>query len=285
MIRRDFLKLLGASAPFILCGCGTAHLWRGHTHEPDIGDLAEVSSATTHADHSKVTNFDQDFADDIFCTPEKFKLMQSLVVKFRAVQSHAGHGNFNLLGMDEFILLAHHARGIEALTTNEKNFLEELFFFDAKLYGFYGDKSFHHFTDTIKKSNVEKVPYTGHYLRKGKSLQTYQKIVQDIGNSVVLKSLVPALAKQLHLFIEKTISTNGNMSRASRSLAPPGYSFHGHEDFDIGRVNYGLKNFTDEFAQTEEFKALQRLGYAEIRYTEANNLGVRFEPWHIKVTS
>ena len=25
------------------------------------------------------------------------------------------------------------------------------------------------------------------------------------------------------------------------------------------------------------------LGYIQIRYTEANQLGVRFEPWHIRV--
>jgi zinc D-Ala-D-Ala carboxypeptidase len=25
------------------------------------------------------------------------------------------------------------------------------------------------------------------------------------------------------------------------------------------------------------------LGYVQIRYTEDNRLGVRFEPWHIKV--
>ena len=59
--------------------------------------------------------------------------------------------------------------------------------------------------------------------------------------------------------------------------------FHGIGDFDVGRIGWGAKNFTDQFAQTREFKTMEDLGYVQIRYTTDNRLGVRYEPWHIKV--
>ena len=33
-----------------------------------------------------------------------------------------------------------------------------------------------------------------------------------------------------------------------------------------------------------EFKRLMDLGYVSIRYDESNALGVRHEPWHVRVT-
>jgi D-alanyl-D-alanine carboxypeptidase len=51
----------------------------------------------------------------------------------------------------------------------------------------------------------------------------------------------------------------------------------------VGKVGFGLKNFTEEFAQTAEFKRLLDLGYIGMRYPKENLLGVRYEPWHIKV--
>ena len=54
-------------------------------------------------------------------------------------------------------------------------------------------------------------------------------------------------------------------------------------DFDVGKIGFGRKNFTEAFATTDEFKKLVDLGYVEIRYPEGNTFGVRYEPWHIKV--
>lgn len=275
----------------MLCGCSGLwqrsehnHAHHNHQHVDDLGEIGSGPSKVVGDPNSKVVNFDQDFPDDIFCTPYQLQMVQKLVRKFRATQRYVGHGNFNLLGMDEFFFHARNVPSIGAVTDQEKLYLEELFHFDATLYGFYGDKSFNKFTETIDRRSVEKVPYSGHFLRKGKSLETYEKIKKDIGETIILTSGVRSLAKQFHLFLEKTIASNGNLSRASRSLAPPGYSFHGKGDFDLGRIDYGMKNFTDDFAHTDEFKNLQRLGYVEIRYTELNQLGVRFEPWHIKIS-
>lgn len=79
-----------------------------------------------------------------------------------------------------------------------------------------------------------------------------------------------------------------NLSAASRSLAPPGYSWHGRYDFDIGikNIKYRQLNFDKKFVTTPLFKELFTAGhisFADLRYQQHNGLGVRFEPWHIKV--
>lgn len=307
MKRRDFIRLLSATSPVFLCGCSILqHRYitqflptRKEEEDSNKGaeDIAEIkapeapptpqqmSEQLLRDARAKSIYFSQDFPDDIFFRDQKFEMLKRLVHKFRRVQRHVGNGNFNLVGMDEFFHYSKYAAGTSEVTAEEKKFLEELFFFDAKKYGFNGDKTFHNFTDTVTKNSTLKIPYTGHYLKKGESLEVYNKIRKDIGDTVILTSGVRALAKQFHLFMEKALDTNGNMSKASRSLAPPGYSFHGRYDFDIGRVGFGLKNFTDDFATTEEYKRLLDLGYVHIRYTEENLLGVRFEPWHIKVSA
>ena len=112
----------------------------------------------------------------------------------------------------------------------------------------------------------------------------YRKLQSDLSGKVVLTSGIRNIVKQTHLFLAKTIQSEGNLSRASRSLAPPGHSFHGIGDFDVGKIGFGSRNFTEQFAQTEEFSRLVELGYINMRYPEGNLLGVRYEPWHIKVT-
>jgi len=91
------------------------------------------------------------------------------------------------------------------------------------------------------------------------------------------------VVKQIYLFLNKAAEVDGNLSLASYSLAPPGHSYHAVGDFDVGKRNFGVKNFTEEFAKTDEFKRLSDLGYLVIRYPQNNSFGVRYEPWHIKV--
>ena len=104
-----------------------------------------------------------------------------------------------------------------------------------------------------------------------------------MGDTVVLTSGVRGVAKQMYLFVNKAVDTGGNLSMASRSLAPPGYSFHGAGDFDVGKKGFGYRNFTEDFARTDEYKKLRDLGYIDIRYPMGNLYGVRYEPWHVKV--
>lgn len=138
-------------------------------------------------------------------------------------------------------------------------------------------------TARIPNRDTIKLTGTGHYVFKGEPLKMYNKIRRDVGPSVVLTSGIRGVVKQIYLFLAKAIKTKGNLSQASRSLAPPGHSYHGVGDFDVGKVGLGASNFTSKFATTAEYKRLRELGYVLIRYTETNPYGVRFEPWHIKV--
>ena len=138
-------------------------------------------------------------------------------------------------------------------------------------------------SDTIRKRDVEKI--SGNNLLKGEAVNKYRKIQYVIGDRLTLTSGVRGIMKQTLLFLEKVLRTRGNLSMASRSLAPPGYSFHAIGDFDVGERGLGGRNFTSEFAKTEVFKQLAAFGYIEIRYPRNNLSGVRFEPWHIKIAS
>ena len=51
----------------------------------------------------------------------------------------------------------------------------------------------------------------------------------------------------------------------------------------MGQIGFGADNFTERFTTTRVYKNLKDLGYLNIRYERDNLVGVRFEPWHIKV--
>lgn len=140
-------------------------------------------------------------------------------------------------------------------------------------------------TENIQRKDVVKVPGTGNYLYKGHSREIYNNIRKSIGRDVILTSGIRSVMKQFLLFLRKACRSQGNLSLASRSLAPPGYSYHAIGDFDVGQVGFGALNFTSKFAETKVFHQLQDLGYIQLRYTEDNLLGVRFEPWHIRIQS
>lgn len=84
-------------------------------------------------------------------------------------------------------------------------------------------------------------------------------------------------------FYQNLKKSDANLSLASRSLAPPGHSYHGIGDFDVGKKDFGKLNFTSRFAETKEYQRLIELKYIDLRYTKNNQVGVRYEPWHIKV--
>ena len=231
----------------------------------------------------RVKNFDSNFSDDIFLEAEKLALLQQTVARMERVQRLVGYANFSLLRFDDMLRYAKNYSDVGSFSKQEKDFVEEIFFADASKYGFLGNKVITELTAKINKTDTVKVPRTGHYLFKGEPLQMYSKLRKDVGDSLVLTSGVRGVVKQIHLFLSKAKKTDGNLSRASRSLAPPGHSYHGVGDFDVGKVNFGEANFTSRFADTVEYKKLVELGYVEIRYPSTNRIGVRYEPWHIKV--
>jgi hypothetical protein len=256
----------------------------------DVATESHVISAENQDRHIKdylhrMRNFDRHHGADVCLDLEQFQLLQSCVHRFKRLQRTVGHGNFYLLDFDDALKIARNYHRVGRFTHEELNFLEMVFYEDASCYGFLGEKPLKELTDRVQKDNVVKVPYTGNYLYKGLPLDTYKKIKQDLGDQVILTSGVRSVIKQFLLFLNKAYASDGNLSLASRSLAPPGYSYHGIGDFDVGQVDFGVDNFTERFTTTEVYKKLKNLGYVDIRYPKDNFLGVRFEPWHIKVKS
>lgn len=232
----------------------------------------------------KVRYFESVFDDDFFISDAKLALLRETQRRLDRLQRLVGHGNFNLLSMDQAFRYARNYSQVGDFTVQEKSLFEELFEADARRYGFYGNKVVDSLTATIPLKEVEKIPGTGHFLYRDKSIDFYNQLRNQVGDTLVLTSGVRSVVKQMHLFFAKADQSAGNLSKASRSLAPPGYSYHAVSDFDVGKVGFGYRNFTADFAETDEYKRIQDLGFVKIRYTADNHLGVRYEPWHIQVT-
>ncbi len=222
---------------------------------------------------------------DLILDDHRIKTLDSAVNRLSRLQNYVGYGNFNVIGWDQSLKQAKRAANVGAFEKEELGLIEEVFYSDADIMGFYGEKIVTKISSTISRKEIKKIAGTGHFLFKGNSIKTYENICRDVGEYVVLTSGIRSIVKQLYLFLKKTTEVGGNLSTASYSLAPPGYSFHAVGDFDVGKVNFGRRNFTAAFAKTDEFKKLSDLGYIDIRYPENNPYGVRYEPWHIKVSS
>lgn len=283
MLRRDLLKAIaatGVSSPFL----GGSLLGLGRKQDHSQSYELEVDRSIRD-NLEKVVNFNNDFSSDVFIGDKRFALLKRVENRLTKVMRYSGYANFSLLSFDDVLKYARWRSSIGEFTEEEKNFFEEIFYENASYYGFLGKKVISNLTSVVNKRDTKKIPYSGHYLYNGEPLKVYHKIKKDMGKDVVLTSGIRSVMKQVHLFLMKVIAVDGNISRASRSLAPPGYSYHGVGDFDVGKRGFGMRNFTADFAHTKEFKRLMELGYLSLRYTERNNFGVRYEPWHIKVIS
>jgi len=282
MKRRDFLKTVAAG--FIAGGLTPA------------GALAEISKIYSPAfpencddyvrDYlQKIQYFDKPHKGDVYLDDKRYALLGSSVKRFKRLQKTVGHANFHLLNFDNAIRFSRDYSRVGPFTKAELYFLEMIFYDDPALYGFFGEKPVKNLTSRIQRRDVVKVRHTGNYLYKGLPLETYKKINRDVGDQVILTSGVRSVIKQFLLFLNKAYNKKGNLSLASRSLAPPGYSFHGVSDFDVGQAGFGIANFTERFVSTSVYRKLKDSGYLKLRYPRENVLGVRFEPWHIKVNS
>ena len=220
---------------------------------------------------------------DLVLYDHEIVVLRSVVARLQRLQSFVGYANFNVIGWDQSLKFARNYSDIGAFEKSELGFIEQIFYQEADNMGFYGGKVITQISSTIRRKDIKKIPATGHYLFMGDALKTYEKIRRDIGDNIVLTSGIRSVVKQTYLFLRKTSEVGGNLSTASFSLAPPGYSFHAIGDFDVGKANFGKRNFTIAFAATDEFKKLSDLGYIDIRYPQNNPSGVRYEPWHIKV--
>ena len=233
---------------------------------------------------NKMQNFESSHSEDIYLKENQYPLLISAFKRLDRVQNLVGHGNFNVISFDDMRRYGARYPSVGQFSSEELSFLEEVFADEVSRYGFFGEKVITNLTTVIPTKDRIKVSKTGHFLFRGDSEKLYEQVQKDLGGQVFLTSGIRSIVKQSHLFLAKTIHSRGNLSKASRSLAPPGHSFHGVGDFDVGKIGFGLKNFTADFAKTDEFKTLVDLGYVDMRYPKGNLLGVRYEPWHIKVS-
>ncbi|MBL7032011.1 MAG: D-alanyl-D-alanine carboxypeptidase family protein [Nitrospira sp.] len=279
MNRREFLKSLALG----VIGCGIAQETIAQTLRTSPASLSITSDNHLRDYMYKMNHFNEPHKDDIKIDSSTYNVLKSTVMRLRRLQRLVGHGNFHLLSFNVGIRTARKYPEVGEFTKAEISLMEMIFYEDGQHYGFLGQKPLKKITDRIKNNDVVKVAQSGNYLFKGAPLETYLKIKQQLGEQVVLTSGVRGIMKQFLLFLNKAYKENGNLSLASRSLAPPGYSFHSNGDFDVGQVGFGALNFTKRFTTTEVYKKLSDMGYLKLRYEQDNNLGVRFEPWHIKI--
>ena len=231
----------------------------------------------------KLRRFEDDHDADICLDAQELALLKKVTAHLLRVQRTIGYGNFGVVGFDRMLRVGKAYSRVGRFETEELEMLERLFYGEAWRYGFYGEKVLTRITENVPRKALLKLPGTGQFVYRGEPLETYRKMQAAVGDELVFTSGVRSVVKQMYLFLNKAVRTKGNLSRASRSLAPPGYSFHGVGDFDVGKRGLGRANFTEAFAKTEVYARLVELGYATLRYPEGNLQGVRYEPWHIKV--
>lgn len=255
-----------------------------------FGHLGEQHYSLQHIDDDnikdyliKIRNPDSNHKDDIVLDAHFNSLLSDVVHRFQRLYKTIGYGNFAILGFDDAIQFAKEFPGVGEFSEAELDFLEMIYYRDATEYGFLGEKQIGDLTQVIEAKSVYKVPDSGNYLYKGESFEKYEKIKTMLGDELLLTSGIRGLVKQFYLFLYKAYRHGGNLSLASRSLAPPGYSYHATGDFDIGQMGLGEANFSERFTATPVFKVLAEKGYVEHRYQRDNMFGVRYEPWHIKL--
>lgn len=227
----------------------------------------------------------QSFAsNDIYLSYQDFQTLKSLNARLKRVSQYVGYTNFNIISYQDALYYARNYSKIGEFNQAEIALMQRLFYEDPTTYGFFGKKTCEHIENVVDPKEVEKVAYSGHYLFKDIALQKFHLLKADVGETLILTSGVRNVMKQLSLYVNKIVSCNANMTQATKSLAPPAYSYHTISDFDVGRIGWGYKNFTSEFARTDEFKKIIDLKYVRIRYTHNNEDGVRYEPWHVEVS-
>jgi len=103
---------------------------------------------------SKVRHPNTPHPDDIVLTPQEFELLRSVVRRLERVRAYIGHGNFCILGFDDTLKVAKRHSRVGAFTPIELEFMEEIYFRDAKEYGFFGEKQVPYLTTSVPNKEV-----------------------------------------------------------------------------------------------------------------------------------
>ncbi len=245
--------------------------------------LSSEAALRTIAYFRKMQLPDRVARDDVFLSTEHQRALSSTFERLTRIQGHFGHGFFNILGFEQLLKVALRTPSIGRFNLPEMNLLQWIFYEDPEHYGFRGEQLARDFLDNLRPSALFFDVRFGQYLFQRRAKPLFDRLRADIGSDLILTSGVRGLPKQSYLFLAKLIECQGNVSMASRSLAPPGYSYHWSGDFDVGSRLLGSENFSIAFARSAVYQKMRRLNYVKLRYPDQNRSGVRFEPWHVKV--
>ena len=290
MKRRTFLKCIALAiciAPsrsfshVLHAGNSTAGTRAGAGEDSQSGNLINDQKLKDYL--TKVRNPDSPHPADIVLSNDQCRILDSVVARLERVCGFVGYGNFAIIDLEQTLKVAADIPAVGGFPVEETEFLEMVYSRDASDYGFFGEKQVVKINQKIDQQEIVKIEGNGNFLFRGEAEEKYQRIVSNLGNEAVLTSGIRGIIKQFYLFLKKASRYGGNLSLASRSLAPPGYSYHATGDFDIGQRGFGEANFSEQFTHTSVFKMLTEQGFVEYRYKRDNLLGVRYEPWHIKL--
>ena len=217
MKRRHVLKTLGAGclgigfAPQLLAAKNQGYFGgKTFTADEDIKDYLH-----------KIQNFNQPHSGDVQLPKELLQTFESTLKRLVRLQKLVGHGNFNILNFTDGLAFARNYSKVGKFTKEELKFLEIVFYEDGQRYGFMGEKPLKEITDKINKKEVAKIPYSGNYLYKDRSVALFEEIKKELGDQVILTSGIRSIMKQFLLFLNKVHESEGNLSLASRSLGFP----------------------------------------------------------------
>ena len=245
--------------------------------------LSVAGAATLGADTVDNLSIIPESRNDIYLSKKDFETLRILRERFKRLKRFVGYANFNIISYNSSIFYARNYSSIGKFTQAEVQLMERFFYEDPSRYGFYGERTVESISYAIKRKDLKKIRRSGHYIFKGDSLESYNRLQHDVDTKdIILTSGVRSVIKQMRLFVDKLYRNKGNLTKTTNAIAPPAYSYHSTGDYDLGKKGFGYDNFTPRFALTKEYSELKKLSYIEMRYTLLNNDGVRYEPWHIK---
>ena len=229
---------------------------------------------------SRMIAADQPYDGDRYLEPSELAIAREVIDRLRTVGAHVGHGRFNTLGFERVFKVASDLPSAR-FSVPQIRFMRALFGRSNAFFDYRGARVSEDFLAHHDPEDLVHYPEDGDYLIDGQPSRRFDALKQNLGNSLTLLSGYRGHPKQMLLYLDKVVASDGNLSLASRNRAPAGYSYHFSGDFDIGERRLGDANFSRQFLKSPVYQAtLQSDEWAQ-RYPHHNVLGVRFEPWHI----